>query len=162
MIELPIGQLPTGIIRGRFHPGDGQLYLSGMYSWAGSQQEPGGFFRLRYTGRPLHLPVELHAKPGRLELQFTGDLHPDEAGNPENYQIKVWDLKRTKNYGSKHFNEHQLTVSGVSMAGRKVTLEVPDIQPTWCMEIRYDVKTSTGEPLTGVIHNTIHRLGEAK
>ena len=59
MIELPIPQFPTGVMRGRFHPVDGQLYLCGMFAWAGSRTQPGGFYRLRYTGKPVHLPVDL-------------------------------------------------------------------------------------------------------
>jgi putative heme-binding domain-containing protein len=159
MIELPIPQFPTGTIRGRFHPADGQLYLTGMFSWAGNQEEPGGMFRLRYTGKPVHLPVELHAKRLGLELEFTGDLDPVEAAKVGNYQVKIWDLQRTSDYGSEHFNERWLSVSKATLVGRRLTLEVPDIRPTWCMEIRYRLKTSTGEGLSGVIHNTIHHLG---
>ena len=39
-----------------------------------------------------------------------------------------------------------------------VQLEVPDIAPTWCMEVEYELRTDTGEPVRGTIHNTIHRL----
>ena len=35
--ELPIPQLATGVMRGRFGPGDGQLYACGMFAWAGTQ-----------------------------------------------------------------------------------------------------------------------------
>jgi len=162
MIELPIPQLATGTIRGRFHPADGQLYLSGMFAWAGSRTEPGGFYRLRYTGKPVHLPVELHATTDGLELEFTGDVDPAAAENAENYQVKVWDLKRTKSYGSKHYNERQLKVTKATLDGRRLTLEVPEIEPTWCMEIRYQLKTADGKDLSGVIHNTIHNLTETK
>ena len=32
MATLPIPQFPTGIMRGRFHPRNGQLYTCGMYA----------------------------------------------------------------------------------------------------------------------------------
>src|SRR5262249_15766355 len=47
LCELPIRPFPTGIIRGRFHPQNGHLYLGGLFSWAGNQTQPGGFYRLR-------------------------------------------------------------------------------------------------------------------
>jgi putative heme-binding domain-containing protein len=161
MVELPIPQFPTGLIRGRFHPGDGQLYLSGMYSWAGSQQEPGGFFRLRYTGKPVFLPGQLRARPRELMLGFTGDLDPDSVADVDNYQIQIWDLKRTKNYGSEHYNQRPLEVRGARIEGRDVFLEIPALQPTWGMEVRYTLRTAAGDTITGTIHNTIHRLHDA-
>jgi hypothetical protein len=37
---------------------------------------------------------------------------------------------------------------------------MPNIQPTWVMEIKFDLKSEKGESVTGLIQNTIHRLGE--
>ncbi|MFT5289935.1 MAG: hypothetical protein ACI82F_002006, partial [Planctomycetota bacterium] len=72
----------------------------------------------------------------------------------------VWDLKRTKNYGSPHLNEHELQVTSAKLSpdGRSVELEVPGIAPTWCMEIRYELLTASGDPVQGTINNTIHQL----
>ena len=44
--------------------------------------------------------------------------------------------------------------------GKGVFLEIPDIKPTWCMEIQYRLKADGGDGFNGVIHNTIHKLGE--
>ena len=60
MVALPLSPFPTGVMRGRFHPIDGHLYLCGMYSWAGNQQAPGGLYCLRATGKPAYLPVGYH------------------------------------------------------------------------------------------------------
>ncbi|MCP3915264.1 MAG: heme-binding protein [bacterium] len=160
MCSLPIEDFPTGVMRGRFHPGDGQLYLAGMFAWAGSQQQPGGLYRLRYTGRPVHLPVELSATKTGLTLRFSGELDRTTASLPANYHVKAWDLKRTRNYGSPHLNEQTLQVASAVLApdGQTVLLAVPDIAPTWCMEIRYELSSAAGEPVRGKIHNTIHRL----
>ena len=54
---LPIPRFPTGVMRGRFHPRDGQLYACGMFAWAGSATQPGGLYRIRATGQPMHLPT---------------------------------------------------------------------------------------------------------
>ncbi len=160
MCELPIPQFPTGVIRGRFHPVDGQLYTCGMFAWAGSQHQPGGFYRIRYTGKPVHLPIGLHAKTNGMEIEFSGELDPASAGDLQNFAVKVWSLKRTANYGSKHYDEHALQVASAELSDDRKTLflEMPEIEPTWCMEIRYFVTGSNGEPIEGVIHNTVHNL----
>ena len=62
MAALPIPQFPTGVMRGRFHPDDGQLYACGMFAWAGNQTQPGGFYRVRYTGKPAWVPLGLSAR----------------------------------------------------------------------------------------------------
>ncbi|HMO36087.1 MAG TPA: c-type cytochrome, partial [Gemmatales bacterium] len=71
MCALPLPPFPTGIMRGRFHPVDGALYTLGMFAWAGNQTVPGGFYRVRYTGKPADLPVGLVAKAGGVEITFT-------------------------------------------------------------------------------------------
>ena len=74
--------------------------------------------------------------------------------------MKVWDLKRTRRYGSKHYNEHSITVKSARLAldGHTVYLEIPDISPTWGMEIHYELKSTAGKAIHGTIHNTIHKL----
>jgi putative heme-binding domain-containing protein len=159
MIELPIPAFPTGVMRGRFHPADGQLYLCGMFAWAGSATQPGGLYRLRATGKPMCLPVELHATKAGLRLEFTEPLDPT-AVEASNVKIKTWSLKRSAGYGSKHYDEKPLEVRGAKLSadGKTLTIDVPDIQPTWCMEIQYTVRTRDGKSVTGVIDNTIHAL----
>ncbi len=160
MCELPLPQFPTGLIRGRFHPTNGHLYTCGMFAWAGNQQQPGGFYRIRATGKPMHLPVELHAKHDGVTLKFTDPLSRAAAENTENYSVSVWDLKRTANYGSKHYNERSWKVRQATLSadGKTITLQIPEIAPTWGMEIRCFLETPEGESIERRVHNTIHRL----
>src|SRR5262249_33651754 len=65
MCPLPLPQFPTGVMRGRFTPADGHLYVCGLFAWAGNQQEPGGLSRIRATGKPASLPIGFHARPGK-------------------------------------------------------------------------------------------------
>jgi len=162
MCQLPVPQFPTGIIRGRFHPRDGQLYVCGMYSWAGNQQQAGGFYRVRYTGQPIHVPLGIRAHRQGVRLTFSDKLDAATAGDAKNYRIATWSLKRTAKYGSPHYDEKSLTVAKATLADdrKSVNLEIPDIRPTWCMEISYELASASGQPVRGVIHNTIHHLGE--
>jgi hypothetical protein len=162
MCALPLPAFPTGIMRPRFSPADGQLYVCGMFAWAGNRTAAGGFYRVRYTSQPADLPVGLRAKASGIEVTFTDALDPKAAADPRNYEVKVWGLKRSQNYGSKHIDEKQLTVSKATLSGdgRTVRLDVPGLTPTWGMEVKYRLKGTDGRAVTGVIHNTIHAMGE--
>ncbi len=159
MISLGM-DFPTGIMRGRFHPGNGQLYVVGMFAWAGNKRADGAFYRIRYTGQNPHLPGGLKATADGVALKFTGALDKESAANPGAWTIQVWDLKRTRGYGSRHFNERKLSVSKVDVIGdgTVVRLHIPELKPTWGMSIKYKVRTSEGEDLQGEIHNTIHKM----
>jgi hypothetical protein len=161
MCQLPIPQFPTGTARGRISPHDNGLYLSGMFAWGSSQQaQEGGFYRLRYTGQPSNMPVGLKARDRRLQISFTDSLDATAAKTPSNYAVKVWSLKRTASYGSKHYDEHELSVTAAELSddGHTVILQIPELSPTWCMEIKCRLKGADGEPFERTIHNTIHRV----
>jgi putative heme-binding domain-containing protein len=160
MAPLPIPPFPTGVMRGRFHPRDGQLYACGMFAWAGNRTQPGGFYRVRYTGKPVYAPVGLHARRGEVALTFSAPLEHDAASDPRHFAVKVWSLRRSVRYGSEHHDERALLVASASPSedGRTVTLGLPEVRPSWCMEIKYALKGARGEDVVGAIHNTIHRL----
>ena len=160
MCEFPIPRFPTGVMRGRFHPGNGQLYTCGMFAWAGNQQQPGGFYRVRYTGQPVHLPTGLKARRQGMEITFASPVDRAVASDVKRYRVKTWSLKRTAGYGSKHYDEKASPVTGVEVSadGKTVFLKIAGIKPTWSMEIRYSLQGVGGEPVEGTIHNTIHNL----
>src|SRR5262249_46592221 len=115
MCQLPIAQLPTGVMRGRFHPDDGQLYTCGMFAWAGNQTQPGGFYRIRYTGQPVYLPIGLKAKRSGMEITFSGTLDRNSI-KAENFVTRIWSLWRSANYGSDHYNEHSIAVTDATLS----------------------------------------------
>ncbi|RLS40924.1 MAG: heme-binding protein [Planctomycetota bacterium] len=157
MVELPIPAFPTGVMRGRFSQADGQLYLCGLFAWAGNATHPGGFYRLRATGQPMHLPTGLQATNSGLKITFTEPLEPKSVA-ADKVAVKVWGLKRTANYGSKHYDEHPLAVRGATLSpdGKTVTLELEGFGPTWGMEVVYTFQGIDGKTFTGKLHNTVH------
>jgi len=161
MCAFDLPQFPTGIMRGRFNPVDGQLYCCGMFAWSGTQEQPGGLYRIRYTGQSANLPVGLHALETGVEIVFSDPVDPGSVSDPANFAIQAWDLKRTANYGSDHYNERRWPVESARLLpdGKTVSLTIPDIAPTWGMEIVYAIQAADGKPLQGKIHNTIHKLG---
>ncbi len=128
----------------------------------GNVTQPGGFYRIRATGRPVHAPIGLKATKSGLTITFSEQLDPASGSDVSKYVVQTWALKRTANYGSKHFDEQTLKVAQATLSADRKTvfLELPDIQPTWCMSIEYKLTGSNGELVNGLIHNTIHSLSE--
>ena len=143
--ELPMPAFESGIMRGRFGS-DGALYTCGMFAWAGNATTPGGFHRIRRGAEPAQVPLAIHATKGAITVTFSDPIIDTKSA------IKVWSLKRTKNYGSKHHDEHELTIQSVKLSDdkRTLTLEIPDLAPTHCYELTIGDR---------VLHGTIHQLG---
>jgi glucose/arabinose dehydrogenase/mono/diheme cytochrome c family protein len=142
--ELPMPAFATGIMRGRFST-DGALYTCGMFAWAGNATAPGGFHRIRRTEKPAQLPIAVHATKGALTVTFSDPMVAPACS------MKVWSLQRTKNYGSKHYDERELPIRAVksSVDQRTLTFEIPDLTPTHCYELKIGDR---------VLHGTIHQL----
>ncbi|MFO0811465.1 MAG: DUF6797 domain-containing protein [Gemmataceae bacterium] len=160
MVALPLPPFPTGVMRGRFNPADGHLYLCGMYAWAGNQQAPGGLYRLRATGKPACLPVGYHVTADGLALTFSDPLDP-AAIDATNFGLKVWDLVRSERYGSPHVNERPLRVTAAALSAdrRTVTLTIPELRPTRGLELWYSTRGADGRAVDGSLHGTVHRMG---
>jgi hypothetical protein len=158
---LPIPDFPTGIMRGRFHPRNGQLYLCGLSAWGSSQtQQEGGFYRLRPTGKPAVLPVAWHVTQEGIELTFSEPLGGGRANDATRYSIKVWGLKRTATYGSPRIDEHALDVRRAELLpdGRTIRLTIPALKPVDIAEIVCRLEHPDGGDVERVITGTIHRV----
>lgn len=165
MCRLPLPRFETGIIRGRFNPKDGQLYACGMNAWGSSQTaSPGGLYRIRATGKPMHLPAKMRACTDGITLKFSDPVDTKSATDPNNFLIETWDLRRTANYGSGRFNVQSIEVTSVEVSADRKTvhLEIPSIQPTWTIQIAYKLKGESGESFGRVIQGTIHRLAASR
>jgi hypothetical protein len=158
--ELPMPAFATGIMRGRF-ASDGALYTCGMFGWAGNAAAPGGFHRIRRNEKPAHVPLALHAAKGSLSVTFSEPLDPASV-NADAFAFKVWSLQRTKNYGSKHFDERllEITAARLSADARTVTLDIAALGPTWCYELKARLTGADGAAVEHSLHGTIHRLAE--
>jgi hypothetical protein len=164
IFELPVPRFSTGVMRGRFNPGDGQLYLCGLSAWGSTQPQLGGLYRIRKVDQPMVIPVGIKATKQGIELTFTDELDAKSVADTARYTVKTWDLLRSRKYGSKHLNEQTLKVTQAKLGQdkRTVLLSIPEIKPTWGMEIQYQVKDDHGKDITGLVQNTIHQLGESK
>ena len=156
--EFPMPAFATGIMRGRFGP-DGALYACGLFAWAGSATAPGGFHRIRRAEKPAYVPIAVHAARGKLRMTFSELLDPDSV-KPDAFAFKVWSLKRTANYGSNHYNEHPLEVTGARLDSdhRTVALQIPALASTHCYELKLRLTGKDGSTIERSLHGTIHQL----
>lgn len=160
VVALPIEDFPTGVMRGRFHPVTGDLYACGMAVWASNKQQDGGLYRVRRTRSPSHLPVSWATSAGEIRITFSDPPDPAAAADPASYELTIWDIKRTAEYGSRHLNEKRLEVRAVRVdpGGRTVTLQVPGLAPTKCLKLLTRLKTADGRSFEREIHATIHHV----
>lgn len=161
VIDLPGLRFRTGIMRGRFNPSDGQLYACGMSAWGTSQTIKGGeLYRIRYTGKPVSLPTRLSTQTDGLTLTFASALSEKHLLKDAHFEVKCWDIRRSRRYGSERHNVQTLAISDIQLSPDRKTVKliVPNLKPVDIMTIRYDVTDTQGHTFTGTVQNTIHAL----
>jgi glucose/arabinose dehydrogenase/plastocyanin len=139
-LVLPL-EFQSGLQHMRFHR-DGHLYLVGMTNWSSASHggERGSLHRVRYTGKPLHLPVAVNTREGGLELRFGEPLDHASATDRENYRLSKWTYTWNSSYGSRQFSSLDRPGEGgadpvavrsvrLSEDGRTVLLEIPALVP---------------------------------
>jgi mono/diheme cytochrome c family protein len=160
VVAMPVGDFPTGVMRGRFHPASGDLFACGMAVWASNKHQDGGLYRVRRTAAPAHLPIAWATGPGSLRITFSDPLDSAAAETPASYQLTTWDIRRTERYGSAHLNESAMEIRSASVSPdkRTVTLHIPSLAPTRCLRLAATLKAADGGDFTREVHATIHRL----
>ena len=96
-----------------------------------------------------------------MQLSFASPLDPSTTEKPGAFEINTWDLKRSRKYGSKRYNTQTLAIDKMTLSkdGKNLMIHLPDIQPTWVVEIKYDLQAADGTQFQGAIQGTIHVLG---
>lgn len=167
VVRLPL-QFDSGIMRGRFRPQDGQLYLVGLKGWTTRAVRDGCLERVRYTGKPLRQPLALKARPGGVEIEFSCRLDPASAGDPQNYAVEQWNYKWSAEYGSPDFSvsrpgergRDQVTITSAELQpdSTKVFLKLAGLQPVMQMRVQFRIAAEDGANVAGEIYNTIHKV----
>jgi hypothetical protein len=168
-VQFPGLAFLSGPGEGRFHPVDGQLYVSGLTGWQTAGSADGSLQRVRYTGRPVTMPEAFHVHENGLRVRFTRPVDPVAAERRSNYRIEQWNYKWSATYGSFHYSIRRpgeighdaLHVSSARLLsdGRTVFLEVSDLQPVDQIQLHVDVNSLDGHPLRFNVYGTIRALG---
>ena len=161
------GDFRSGVHRARFHPGDGQLYVSGMAGWGTYTSADGCFQRVRYTGGPVRLPAAFHVHENGVRVSFTAPIDRDVAERPENQFAQVWNYRYGAAYGSQEYSPRHpgtpghdpLTIRSATVLddGKTLFLELPDLQPV--NQLHLHLRVDGGPPRDLVA--TVHRLAPA-
>lgn len=158
----------SGLMRGRFHPKDGQLYVVGLKGWQTTGVRDGALQRVRYTGKPLRMPLAFHVVKGGVEMTFSEELDAASASDTENYAVEQWNYLWSDAYGSPEFSVAQPERKGrdpveVRSAellpdGRTVRLRLDPLIPVMQMRIAFKIKDRSGVAMAGEIYPTINRV----
>ncbi len=167
VVQFPL-KFASGIMRARFNPVDGQLYLSGLRGWQTAGAREGCLQRVRYTGKPLRTLLEMKAVKGAIELTFTEALDPETANDPDSYAIQQWNYLWSEKYGSPDLSVADPKKKGrdtvdvksakLSADGKTVRLEIPDLKPVMQMGIKIRVRSADGAAVALEVYGTINRV----
>ncbi len=179
VVRFPLS-FASGIMRARFNERSGQLWVVGLKGWQTSAARIGCLQRVRYTGKPVHMPRRLFIGTHGIALTFTCELDPETAEDPESFSVKRWNYLWTSNYGSPevsvaHPDRKASTKGGkdryrsrdpmpvksarLSKDRKTVWLELDDLKRVMQMEIRYNLDAKDGALLKDRVWLTVNWLG---
>ena len=163
------GEFASGAHRGKFNPADGQLYVSGMAGWGSYTTDDGCFERVRYSGdddpnRQPQLPVGFHVHQNGIVVSFSQRLDKRVAEDVTGHFAQAWNYRYSGAYGSPEYSTRQLGLRGhdvltidsatVLEDGRRLFLEIPDLQPVNQLHLLIQTSPSDSHDL----FMTVHRL----
>ena len=178
----------SGVMRARFNPKDGQLYVVGLRGWQTTAVKNGCLQRVRYTGEKVRTPLDLKVSEGWVEVRFGEPLDASVAKDPGSWNLETWNYLWSAAYGSPdlstkvkpvqaaevgkdgkpEFSKEQMSqakhdllkVTRVELSadGRTAILHLADLAPCMQMSLKYNLRSADGTELSGRITNTIHAL----
>ena len=166
------GSFDSGAQTGRFHPKDGQLYVSGMQGWGCYTPLDGCFQRVRYTGGSVPVPVAHEIKKNGVLVRFDQPLDKAVVENAAKHFAQVWNYKYSAAYGSPEYSVRYPDTAGhdplaiqralVQEEGRALFLEIPDIVPASVLHLHLSVTPERSHDLfirTGGMLEKSPRIG---
>lgn len=168
VVPLP-GDFLSGIHRGRFHPQDGQLYVSGMDGWVSFTPEDGCFQRVRYTGAEVQVPVDFHLHQNGVRITFSQPLAAS-VEEPTQHFAQAWNYRYSSGYGSPELSPSHpgvvghdpLEIESVTRLadGRSLFVEIPGLQPVNQLHLAIQADDSSDPSALSQLFVTAHRLDE--
>ena len=170
MVQFPF-KFVSGVMRGRFNPVDGQLYLAGLRGWQNAASRDGGFYRVRYTGETVTMPISLSTKTTGVEYTFATALDPKSAADAQNYAVEMWNYRYSGGYGSPEISvldpsksthdKLEVKATQLSPDGKKLFLEIPGLKACDQLKVKINIAAANGAPISHDVYQTIYKLGAA-
>jgi len=158
----------SGMMRPRFSPIDGQLYIAGLKGWSSSAARECALNRVRYTGKPVVMPLETHLTKTGMEVLFSGALDASIVTDKQNSSAECFNVVRTGGYGSPEWSTNDpkkkgrdvVEVTGVALKedGKTVVFTIPNMKPVTNFVIKYRFKSADGAEVKGEVDYTINRM----
>lgn len=148
----------SGIMRARFNPADGQLYLCGLRGWGTSAVKDGQFCRVRFTGDRTPIPVGFRVTKAGVEITFSGALDRKRAEDDENWAGDEADLIPQPGRATRPKQELPIESARLAPDGKTVTLTLERVRPASNVTLQYRLRSADGRPVVGQLHGTIHRV----
>ncbi len=171
VVKLPL-KFDTGIMRARFNPKDGQLYVAGLKGWQTNASKDAAIQRVRYTGAKVTLPEKLHVTEKGIHVAFSAPIETSTASDVQNYSIEQYNYHWTKEYGSSEYSvsdpnkkaHDNLEIKSVRVSPdrKEVFLEVPGLGPVDQMKIKMNLKDENGATIPAYVANTIYSLDKER
>ena len=170
MVKLPL-RFSSGIMRPRFSPYDGQLYVGGLKGWQSNAARDGAIQRVRYTGKSLTLPISLSVSDVGITVGFSGPLEATSASELQNYALEQNNYRWSADYGSpelklgvtdagdsKNRGTTPVAIKSVKLAAdrKSVFLEVPGLAPVMTSRIKLNIKAEDGSRIPDEVVHTIN------
>lgn len=163
-VPLP-GDFESGAHRGRFHPRDGHLYVSGADGWGNYALTDGDFARVRYLGEEMNLPISWQAYANGILLRFAEPLDPDSL-DPGKVFAQAWNYEYADAYGSLEYSIAQpdlpghdpISVDGVhaiGSEGKTIFVEMRSIVPAMQMQVHGRFRLASGEAFKLDLYPTV-------
>ncbi len=122
VVQFPL-KFQSGLMRARFNPADGQLYVAGLRGWQTTALRNGCLQRVRYTGAPVRMPIQMHVKKDGIEVRFTCSIDTQKACDPDNWNVEVWNYIWSGAYGSPEISTSGSSSEKPSEAGKDGVLQ---------------------------------------
>ncbi len=171
VVPLPARFL-SGPDRASFREADGALYVAGSTGWQTSAARDGAVQRVRFTGKPVPVPVGWHARPDGIEVKFGVPVDKATAEDAGSWAVKRWNYRYASEYGSKDWSaedpkregrdEVAVTSAKLQADGRTVVLGLADAKPAMQYEAKYNVDAAGGKALKGQFWFTIRTGSSAR
>ncbi len=167
-VSLPL-EFDSGIMRGRFSPYDGALYVSGSRGWVTRAAQDGCLARVRYTGKPIvEAPVSVESRGNGFVFTFDTPLDRKSVIDPGSYRIETWNYHYSSGYGSRDYrvsndseegrDELDVLSATLSEDGKTLSLRTPPLRPANQVQVEYRIRTADGKPLKQTYLHTLHAV----
>ncbi len=165
IVPLP-GEFLSGAHRLRPSTVDGHLYVAGTDGWQSYAQENGSLQRLRYTGKPMHLPTSIDTHENGLLIRFNCELDPKSV-RKDNVFCEQWNYLYSQAYGSPELSIAQPTRRGHDYVAtssiklladrRSVFIEIPHLHPVMQFHLYMRLQTASGNTITPDVYYSIFK-----